>query len=67
MEKPESLGVGHGPVDKAPGCCKVALGSYPPAQHPQNGVIQGGWTHWTAHRVPHQNSWMNSPTEKQLN
>ncbi len=35
-----------------------------PAQHPQNGVIQGGWT---AHRRPHQNSWKNSPPEKQLN
>jgi hypothetical protein len=53
------LGVGHGPVDKAPGCCKVALGSNPQPSTPKR-VIQGGWT---AHRRPHQNSWMNSPTE----
>ncbi len=30
-----SGGVGHGPVDKAPGCCKVALGSNPRPSTPK--------------------------------
>ncbi len=31
------LRVGHGPVDKAPGCCKVALGSNPQPSTPKMG------------------------------
>ncbi len=30
-------GAGHGPVDKAPGCCKVALGSNPQPSTPKMG------------------------------
>jgi hypothetical protein len=32
-----SSGVRHGPVDKAPGCCKVALGSIPRLSTPKMG------------------------------
>jgi hypothetical protein len=31
------IGVGHGPVDIAPGCCKVALGSNPQPSTPKLG------------------------------
>ncbi len=31
------IGVGRGPVDKAPGCCKVALGSNPQPSTPKMG------------------------------
>jgi hypothetical protein len=41
------LGVGHGPVrggdgpvDKAPGCCKVALGSNPRPSTPKMGSLK---------------------------
>jgi hypothetical protein len=33
----KDLEVGHGPVDKAPGCCKVALGSNPRPSTPKMG------------------------------
>jgi hypothetical protein len=34
---PSPVGVGHGPVDKAPGCCKVALGLNPQPSTPKMG------------------------------
>jgi hypothetical protein len=53
-------GVGHGPVDKAPGCCKVALGSNPRPSSPKMGSSK---VDEQPIGEPHQNSWMNSPTE----
>ncbi len=43
------VGVRHGPVDKAPGCCKVALGS-----NPRPMTAPPKWGH---------PRWMNSPQE----
>jgi hypothetical protein len=37
ISSPSASGVRHGPVDKAPGCCKVALGSNPRPSTPKMG------------------------------
>ncbi len=57
------FGVRHGPVDKAPDCCKVALGSIPRPSNPKNGVISVDEKPTGGMKSPREKKQWNQPCE----